>query len=67
MKEYWEVFCKRELRNPIRGFSFQIDTGNSKPVCCKQPSYRPKESKVMEKLVAKLEENSVIEDDNGPW
>eukprot|EP00957_Ditylum_brightwellii_P129012 9842079-Ditylum_brightwellii.AAC.1 len=31
MKEYWDVFCERGLRNPIRDFSFQIDMGNSKP------------------------------------
>ena len=37
VKEYWDVFCEEGLKNPIRGFSFQIDTGDSPPVCCKTP------------------------------
>eukprot|EP00957_Ditylum_brightwellii_P202439 15330188-Ditylum_brightwellii.AAC.1 len=67
VKEYWDVFCADGLRKPIRGFSFQVDTGNSQPVCCKTPRYGPRESQVIRKLIGKLEDNGVIEDDDGPW
>ena len=65
--EYWDVFCERGLRRPIRGFSFQIDTGDAEPVCCKHHRYGPHESKVIDKLVDKLQDNGLIEDDDGPW
>ena len=44
VKEYWDVFCKEGLKDPIRGFSFQIDMGESPPVCCKIPRYGPHEA-----------------------
>ena len=65
--DYWYVFCEEGFHRPIRGFSFQIDTGDHPPICCKQPRYGPHESEVMRKLVAKLDENGVVEDDEGPW
>eukprot|EP00957_Ditylum_brightwellii_P152652 11619605-Ditylum_brightwellii.AAC.1 len=55
--KYWDVFCGEGLRKPIRGFSFQVDTGNSKPVCCKPPRYGHHESKVMRQLIGKLDDN----------
>ena len=67
IKEYWDVFAEGGLRKPIRGFEFQVDTGDSKPVCCKPPRYGKHESAVMRRLVKKLEENGIIEDDDGPW
>ena len=65
--EYWDVFCEQGLRRPIHGFSFQIDTGDAKLVCCKHHWYGPHELKVIDKLVDKLQENGLIEDDDGPW
>ena len=41
IKEFWDVFCEKGIRRPIRGFSFQIDTGTSPPVCCPTPRYGP--------------------------
>ena len=64
--DYWDVFCEEGFRRPMRGFSFQIDTGDHPPICCKQPRYGPHESEIMRKLVAKLDENGVVEDDEGP-
>eukprot|EP00957_Ditylum_brightwellii_P141604 10787859-Ditylum_brightwellii.AAC.2 len=55
--KHWDVFCGEGLRKPIRGFSFQVDTGNSKPVCCKPPRYAHHESKVMRQLIGKLDDN----------
>jgi hypothetical protein len=67
IREFWDVFCEKGIRRPIRGFSFQIDTGASPPVCCPTPRYGPNETKIIEKLVAALEANGLIEDDYGPW
>ena len=67
IKEYWDVFCEKGLRRPIRGFSFQIDTGNNPPVCCPTPRYGPHEAKIINKLIATLESNGLIEDDDGRW
>jgi hypothetical protein len=67
IKEYWDVFCEEGLRRNIRGFSCRIDTGDISPVCCKPPRYGPHESVIMNKLVAQLQHNGLIEDDDGPW
>jgi hypothetical protein len=39
IKEYWDCFAKEGMKRPILGFEFNIDTGKSKPICCKQPRY----------------------------
>ena len=48
-------------------FEFCIDTDNSPPVCCRQPVYGFHESKIMTKLIAVLEANKLIRDDEGSW
>ena len=65
--EYWDVFCEEGLRKNIRGFSFRVDTGDCKPVCCRPPRYGPSETKVMTDLVNQLEENGLVTDDTGAW
>ena len=45
--DYWGDFCEDGFRRPIRGFSFQIDTGNHTPIYCKPPRYGPNESEIM--------------------
>ena len=65
--EYWDVFCEGGLRSPIRRFSLQIDTGRHSPICCKTTRYVPRKYKVMRKLVERLDENGVVEEDDGPW
>ena len=67
VEEYWDVFAEGGLRKPIRGFLFQVDTGNSKPVCFKPPRYGAHKAKFIQGLVKKLEDNGVIEDDFGSW
>jgi len=67
LKEYWDVFCEEGLCRNIRGFVFRVNTGDAKPICCRPPRYGPHESKVMETLVGKLEDNGLIEDNDGPW
>lgn len=67
LKDFWDVFAAEGLRKPIRGYQFHIDTGNVKPVCCKPPRYGPHETRIMSQLIQGLEQNGVIEDDDGPW
>jgi hypothetical protein len=67
IREFWDVFAEKGLRRPIRGFTFRIDTGNSQPICCPTPRYGQHETKIIDKLVAALEANGLIEDDDGPW
>ena len=67
VKEYWDVFCEEGLKDPIQCFSFQINTGESPPVCCKIPRYGPHEALIINKLVEQLEVQGLIEDDEGPW
>ena len=61
------MFCDYVFQRPIRGFSFQIDTGNRPPICCKPPRYGPNKSEVMRNMVESLDGNSVVEEDDGEW
>ena len=36
-------------------------------LCCKLPRYVPHESKVMQNIVGRLDENIVVEEENGSW
>ena len=65
--EYWYVFCEYLLRQPIWGFSFQIDTGSHSPIYCKPPRCGPHEFKFMQKLVESLDENGVVEEGDETW
>jgi ribosomal protein L21E len=65
--EYWDVFAEEGVRKNIRGIQFHVDTGEIPPICVKAPRYGPHETRVINDLVAKLEENGIIEDDDGPW
>ncbi len=67
IKENWDAFAEVGMKTPVRGFKFNIDTGESPPICCKVPRYGPFESQAMTKLANELEANGVIEDDDGPW
>ena len=61
------MFCEDGFGWPIQGFSFQIDTGNHPPICCKPPRYGPHDYEVMQKLVERLDEKVVVEEDDVPW
>ena len=67
IKKYWDVFAVAGLKDPIRGFQFTIDTGNSPPVCCKLPRYGPHESRIITQMTKGLEDNDLVEDDEGPY
>ena len=65
--EYWDVFIEEGVRNNIRGIQFHVDTGEVPPICVRPPRYGPHETRVINDLVAKLEANGIVEDDDGPW
>ena len=64
---YWDCFCEEGARQPIIGYEFDIDTGSSKPVCCKKPNYGPYESEIIMKQIFSLLMNDWIEEFSGPW
>ena len=65
--DQWGVFCDYLFRWNIWGFSLQIDAGNHTPICCKRPSYGPREYEVMRKMVGQMDETFVVEEDDKPW
>lgn len=67
IQEYWDCFSQAGMHRHIRGFTFHIDTGPTKPIDCKPPRYGPHESQVIKKLVDALQKKGIIEDDDGPY
>ena len=63
--DYWDMFCEDRFYQHNPGFAFQIDTGNHTPIFCKPLRYVPYESEFMQKLVTRLDENGVVEEDDG--
>ena len=59
----WDVFAEEAIKLPMRGFKFNVDTGDSAPVCCKTPRYGLHEAKIILELVEQLEKNGLIHDD----
>lgn len=67
IRDYWDCFTQAGMHRHIRGFTFHIDTGPTKPIDCKPPRYGPHESLVIKKLVDALQKKGIIEDDDGPY
>ena len=67
IKEFWDVFDKAGLRNPICGYHFNINTGDVKPICCKTPVYGACQRVIIQKMVTTLNHNGLTEDDDRPW
>ena len=59
--EYWDCFIKEGAKRTILGYEFGIDSGGSKPVCCRKPSYGPYESKVIMEQITQLLRNKWID------
>ena len=66
IKEYWDCFVKVGTARPILGYEFGIDTGGTKMVCFKKPSYGPYESKVFMTQVDQLLNNKWTRRCGGP-
>jgi hypothetical protein len=67
IEKFFDVFAQEGMQNHIRGFQFNIDTGQVKPICCKQPQCGPHKNRVITVLAEQLEKKGIIEDDHGPW
>ena len=67
IQKYWDCFCKEGARRTILGYEFGIDTGDSKPVCCKKTTYGPYKSKIIMEQVQKLQSNGWVKRCKGPW
>ena len=65
--KYWDCFCKRGVSRPILGFEFGIDTGASRPVCCRKPQYGFHEKSIIMDQVEALKKSGLIEECQGPW
>jgi len=51
----------------IIGYQFALDTGNSKPVCCRKPAYGPYKAEIIMTFVRQLLANLWINRCKGPW
>ena len=67
IQKHWDVFCEAGVSKTVLGFEFTIDTGSSQPVCCKKPSHRPHESKIILEQQQVLLANGWIRKRCGPW
>ena len=67
LKDYWDVFDPAGLPRHIRGYEFNVDTGNSPPVCAKQRRYGVHESFHIERHAKTLRDKGITESDWGPY
>jgi len=67
IQKYWDSFCKRGARRTILDYEFSIDTGASKPVCCRRPTYGPHERPIILEQISSLLDNDWIEECGGAW
>ena len=47
IKKFWDFFANIGAKRTILGYEFGIDTGGTKPACCKKTYYGPYESKII--------------------
>ena len=62
-----DSFCEQGADGPMIDFDFCLDTGDSKPVCCRQSSHGIHERKIMNTHIQILEDNVWICDCEGDW
>ena len=54
IKKFWRVFSKEGVTTPVKDYECEIDTGNARPVACKNATFGPREQPIIEKAIAKL-------------
>jgi hypothetical protein len=47
IEAFWDVFDPDGMQRPVRGFEFNIDTGQMQPICCREPTYGHHEKRVI--------------------
>ena len=48
IKKYWRVFSKQGVTTPVKDYECEIDTGDAKPIRCKNPTFGPHETNYRE-------------------
>ena len=41
IKQYWRIFSKKGITVPVKDYQCKIDTGNARPIACKNPTFGP--------------------------
>jgi len=59
IKSNCDSFYEKDVSRPVIDFAFCVDTGDSPPVCCHQPSYDLHEGKIMKQHIKALEESGL--------
>ena len=54
IKKYWRVFSKQGVTTPVKDYECEIDTGDAKPIRCKNPIFGPHETPIIKKAIATL-------------
>ena len=48
IKKFWRVFSKQGVTTPVKDYECEIDTGDAKPIRCKNPTFGPHETNYRE-------------------
>ena len=67
IRKYWDCFCLKGTKRTILDYEFAIDTGASKPVCCRKPTYGPHEAPIIMEQIQMLLNNDWIRECKGAW
>ena len=59
--KYWDCFIKEGANRTILGYEFGVDTGGSKSIWCRKPSYGPYESMVIMEQITQLLGNKWVD------
>jgi hypothetical protein len=65
--DYWDCFFEEGVSRPILKYLFVIETGASRPACCRVPQYGIHESPILMEHVDTLLANCMIRECKGPW
>ena len=65
--KYWDCFCAEGAKCKILDYEFGIDTGVSRPICCRKPAYGPHKGPVIMDQIESLLDNDWTRKCGGPW
>ena len=54
LQKDWRIFSKKGVTVPVKDYQCEIDTGNARPVACKNPTFGPLELPIIKKAIEKL-------------
>ena len=56
VKKYWRVFIKKGVTTVVKYYECEIDTGNARPIRCRNTTFGPLETPLIKKSITKLVE-----------